>query len=116
MMADPSIPSRDDAPALLERLACDIAYHAARYHTLDAPEISDAAYDALVRENAAIEAAYPDLVRTDSPSQAVGAAPAAHLGKIRHARPMLSLDNAFANGDVVEFVARGAPVPQSRRG
>ena len=94
------------AAAELERLAGLIAYHNARYHTDDAPEISDAEYDALIRENAAIEAAFPHLVRADSPSVRVGAAPAAHLAKVPHARPMFSLDNAFSDEEVGEFVGR----------
>ncbi len=92
--------------AELEKLAREIAHHNARYHTDDAPEISDADYDALVRRNAELEAQYPHLVRADSPSKAVGAAPAAHLAKVAHARPMLSLDNAFADEDVAEFLGR----------
>ncbi|WP_448662155.1 NAD-dependent DNA ligase LigA [Sphingomonas sp. CJ20] len=94
------------AAAELARLAAEIAHHNARYHTDDAPEISDADFDALVRRNAAIEAAFPALVRPDSPSQHVGAAPAGHLAKVPHARPMLSLENGFADTDVVEFLAR----------
>ena len=94
------------AAAELEALAAEIALHNRRYHTDDAPEISDADYDALVRRNAAIEAAFPVLVRTDSPSRQVGAAPAGHLAKVTHARPMMSLDNAFADEEVEEFVAR----------
>jgi DNA ligase (NAD+) len=94
------------AAAELEALAASIAHHNRLYHTLDAPEIDDAAYDALVRRNAAIEAAFPDLVRADSPARLVGAAPAGHLAKVAHARAMMSLDNAFADEDVVEFVAR----------
>jgi DNA ligase (NAD+) len=90
----------------LSFLAAEIARHNRLYHAEDAPEISDAAYDALVRENAALEAEYPQLVRADSPSKLVGAAPAAHLAKVPHARPMLSLDNAFSDEDVREFVAR----------
>ncbi|MBV8973086.1 MAG: NAD-dependent DNA ligase LigA, partial [Sphingomonadaceae bacterium] len=77
----------EDPAAELARLAAEIAEHAARYHADDAPTISDAAYDALVRRNAELEAAYPDLVRADSPSRAVGAAPAAGFGKVVHARP-----------------------------
>lgn len=95
-----------DAAAELEALAAQIAHHNSLYHTHDAPEISDAAYDALVRRNSAIEAAFPDLIRADSPSRKVGAAPAAHLAKVPHARPMTSLDNAFTDEDVEEFVAR----------
>ncbi len=95
-----------DAANRLMRLAKEIARHNRLYHTNDAPEISDANYDALVRENAALEAEFPHLVRADSPSAQVGAAPAGHLAKIVHAVPMLSLDNAFADGEVAEFVAR----------
>ncbi|MCA3255120.1 MAG: NAD-dependent DNA ligase LigA [Alphaproteobacteria bacterium] len=95
-----------EAAAELARLAADIAYHSARYHTDDAPEISDAEYDALVRRNAAIEARFPALVRADSPSEKVGAAPAGHLAKVAHAKGMLSLDNAFSREDAQEFVGR----------
>ena len=95
-----------DAAAELEALAAQIAHHNSLYHTHDAPEISDADYDALVRRNSAIEAAFPDLIRADSPSRKVGAAPAAHLAKVPHARPMTSLDNAFTDEEVEEFVAR----------
>lgn len=95
-----------EAEAELERLAAEIARHNRLYHTDDAPEISDAEYDALMRRNAALEAAFPALVRADSPSRLVGAAPAGHLAKVPHARPMLSLDNAFSDEEVVEFVLR----------
>ncbi len=95
-----------EAANRLMRLAKDIARHNRLYHTNDAPEISDAAYDALVRENNALEAQFPHLVRADSPNKAVGAAPAAHLSKVTHAKAMLSLDNAFDDADVAEFVGR----------
>ncbi|RYD67002.1 MAG: NAD-dependent DNA ligase LigA [Sphingomonadales bacterium] len=102
-----TLPATDiEAAAELERLATEIARHNALYHTEDSPEISDAAYDALVRRNAAIEAAFPHLVRADSPSKLVGAAPAGHLAKVPHARAMMSLDNAFSDADVIEFVLR----------
>jgi DNA ligase (NAD+) len=102
-----ALPATDDSAAeRLAFLAAEIARHNRLYHTDDAPEISDAEYDALVRENAAIEAAFPHLVRADSPSRLVGAAPAAHLAKVPHARPMMSLENAFSDEEVVEFVAR----------
>ncbi|GAA4762333.1 NAD-dependent DNA ligase LigA [Stakelama sediminis] len=101
------LPDTETAAAQeLERLAQEIAHHNRLYHTEDAPELSDADYDALVRRNAAIEAAYPHLVRSDSPSRSVGAAPASHLAKARHARPMMSLDNAFADEEVEAFVTR----------
>lgn len=95
-----------EAAAELEMLASEIARHNRLYHTDDAPEISDAEYDALMRRNAAIEAAFPDLVRADSPSKLVGSAPAGHLAKVRHAQAMMSLDNAFSDDEVVEFVLR----------
>ena len=104
-MADPSEPD-EDARAELARLADAIAHHNRLYHDQDAPEISDADYDALVRRNAALEAAFPHLVRADSPSGRVGASPSGPLAKVRHARPMLSLDNAFADAEVAEFVER----------
>ena len=94
------------AAAELARLAAEIARHGAAYHTHDAPEITDADYDALVRRNAEIEAAFPHLKRADSPSEIVGAAPASGFGKIVHARPMLSLDNAFEDDDVAAFVTK----------
>jgi DNA ligase (NAD+) len=95
-----------EAANRLMRLAREIARHNRLYHGEDAPEISDADYDALVRENAELEAAYPHLVRADSPSRQVGAAPLAALAKVAHARPMLSLENAFSPEDVNEFVRR----------
>lgn len=95
-----------DAAAELAKLAEQIAYHNLRYHTEDAPEISDAAFDALVRRNMAIEAAFPDLVRADSPANQIGAAPAAHLSKVAHARGMFSLDNAFSDEDAADFLGR----------
>jgi DNA ligase (NAD+) len=95
-----------DAADELERLAQEIARHNRLYHGDDAPEISDADYDALVRRNAALEAEFPHLIREDSPSRRVGAAPAAHLSKVRHALPMLSLENAFGEEDVADFVGR----------
>jgi DNA ligase (NAD+) len=94
------------AAAELESLAAEIARHNRLYHTDDAPEISDADYDALMRRNSAIETAFPDLVRADSPSRVVGAAPAGHLAKVPHARPMFSLDNAFSEEEVEEFLGR----------
>ncbi|HEX8374160.1 MAG TPA: hypothetical protein VF606_03165, partial [Geminicoccaceae bacterium] len=90
----------------LEWLAAEIARHNRLYHSEDAPEISDAQYDAIVRRNAELEAQFPQLIRADSPSRQVGAAPAAHLSKVAHALPMLSLENAFSDEEVAEFLAR----------
>src|SRR5215472_8126787 len=95
-----------DARAELKRLAEEIAAHDRRYFQEDAPTVTDAEYDALRRRNQEIEARFPELVRADSPSRRVGAAPAGAFKKIRHAVPMLSLDNAFADQDVLDFVAR----------
>jgi DNA ligase (NAD+) len=94
------------AKAELKRLAAEIAEHDARYYQEDAPVISDAAYDALRQRNDEIEARFPALVRTDSPSRRVGAKPAGKFAKVRHAVPMLSLANAFSSGDVIDFVDR----------
>ena len=95
-----------EARAELERLAAEITRHNRLYHEQDAPEIADAEYDALRRRNAEIEAEFPGLVRSDSPSRSVGAAPAAGFAKVRHRVPMLSLDNAFDAADFGEFLAR----------
>jgi len=90
----------------LARLAAAIAAANTAYHTLDAPEISDAEYDALKRRNAAIEARFPMLKRADSPSDQIGASLAEGFGKVTHRVRMLSLENAFADEDVVEFDER----------
>ncbi|MCE2509947.1 MAG: NAD-dependent DNA ligase LigA [Alphaproteobacteria bacterium] len=90
----------------LARLAREIQAHDTAYHTQDAPVISDAEYDQLRIRNAEIEKRFPTLVRDDSPSRRVGAAPAEGFRKVAHATPMLSLDNAFARDDVVLFFER----------
>jgi DNA ligase (NAD+) len=97
--------SVEEAAGELKRLAETIAYHDERYHAEDAPEISDAEYDALVRRNRAIEARFPELIRVDSPSRRVGASPAAGFKKVRHLRPMLSLENAMSDDAVRDFFA-----------
>src|SRR5580704_3704066 len=94
------------AKAELKRLAAEIAAHDRRYYQEDAPAVSDAEYDALRHRNAAIEARFPDLVRPDSPSHRVGTKPSEKFAKVIHAKPMLSLDNAFTDEDVADFVAR----------
>ncbi|MDP6388621.1 MAG: NAD-dependent DNA ligase LigA [Alphaproteobacteria bacterium] len=98
--------SEAEAAAELERLAAEIARHDELYYQDDAPEVSDAEYDALRHRNAAIETLFSALVRADSPSRRVGAAPAVGFAKVTHARPMLSLANAFDADDLHDFVAR----------
>jgi len=98
--------TEDQAREELARLAREIAEHDRRYYSEDAPTISDAEYDALRRRNLAIEQAFPHLVREDSPSKRVGAPPVEKFEKVRHRVPMLSLDNAFSDEDVIDFVAR----------
>lgn len=107
MDTDPASMTDAQAANRLMRLAKEIARHNRLYHADDAPEIADADYDALVRENNALEAAFPDLVRADSPNRQVGASVAASpLAKVRHEQRMMSLDNAFAPDEVTEFVGR----------
>ncbi|MGJ4948225.1 NAD-dependent DNA ligase LigA [Bradyrhizobium sp. HKCCYLS20291] len=89
-----------------KRLALELETHDRLYYQDDAPKISDAAYDELRRRFNAIEARFPELVSTESPSQKVGAAPSGRFKKVRHAVPMLSLDNAFAEEDVRDFAGR----------
>ena len=98
--------SEAEAANRLMRLAKEIARHDRLYHDQDAPEISDAEYDALVRENRELEEQFPQLVRADSPSKRLGAAPTTALAKVAHARPMLSLENGFSEDEVAEFVGR----------
>jgi DNA ligase (NAD+) len=88
------------------RLAAEIAEHDRRYYQDDAPTVSDAEYDRLRLRYGTIEARFPQLRTRESLTQRVGAAPSARFAKVRHAVPMLSLDNAFAETDVVDFVGR----------
>ena len=88
------------------RLAAEIAAHDQRYHAEDAPTISDADYDALRRRYDALEKAHPELAALPSPARRVGAPPSARFAKVRHAVPMLSLGNIFADAEVEEFCAR----------
>lgn len=110
----PSIPDPDaldtltpeSAAAALEHFAREMQRHDALYYTEAQPEISDAEYDLLKARNAAIEARFPELVRKDSPSSRIGSAGSSQFDEVRHGVPMLSLDNAFSETDVFDFVAR----------
>src|SRR5580704_6010667 len=104
----PDVSTLTKAQARVEhkRLTLEIERHDKAYYQDDAPKISDAAYDVLRRRFNAIEARFPEFVSSESPSQEGGAAPSGRFRKVRHAVPMLSLDNAFAEADVVDFVAR----------
>ena len=105
-MTDPASLTEAEAANRLMRLAREVAKHNRLYHDQDAPEISDADYDALIRENNALEAAFPHLIRADSPNAQVGAAATSALKKVPHAVRMMSLDNGFADEDIAEFAAR----------
>jgi DNA ligase (NAD+) len=106
--APPDVGSLTKAQAKVElkRLALEIERHDKLYYQEDAPKISDAEYDALRKRFNAIEARFPEFVTSDSPSQKVGVQPSGRFAKVRHAVPMLSLDNAFAEQDVLDFAAR----------
>ncbi|HEX3755979.1 MAG TPA: NAD-dependent DNA ligase LigA [Rhizomicrobium sp.] len=95
-----------EAAKELDLLAQEIAAHDRAYYLNDAPSTSDAAYDALRRRNLEIEGRFPLLVRDDSPSHRVGAKPSEKFAKVVHAKPMLSLDNAFSDEDVADFIGR----------
>ena len=105
-MTDPAILTEAEAANRLMRLAREVAKHNRLYHDQDAPEISDADYDALIAENNALEAAFPHLIRADSPNAQVGAAPTSALKKVPHAVRMMSLDNGFSDEDIGEFLTR----------
>jgi DNA ligase (NAD+) len=99
-------PSLDDAQMRVEELRREIERHNHAYYVLDQPSVSDAAYDALMRELTALETAYPELVTPDSPTQRVGAAPSEAFPSHTHRAPMLSLGNAFSLDELREFDAR----------
>ncbi|NEX94081.1 NAD-dependent DNA ligase LigA [Caulobacter sp. 17J65-9] len=108
VLESPAVADLTEADAVreLERLAREIAEHDQAYYRDEAPSVSDAEYDALKRRNEDIEARFPALVREDSPSKRVGVAPSTQFAPVTHGVPMLSLDNAFAEEEVVEFVGR----------
>lgn len=90
----------------VEKLREEIRYHEYRYYVLDAPEISDAEFDQLMRELEKLEAEYPELISGDSPTQRVGGEPLSAFEKIEHSVPMLSLGNAFNEGELRDFAER----------
>ena len=98
--------TEEEAAEELAALAAEIAHHDRAYHERDAPEVSDAEYDALVRRNRAIEGRFPGLIREDSPSRRIGAQATEGFAPFVHGEPMLSLDNAFDEADFAEFCAR----------
>src|ERR1700733_13875057 len=104
----PDVDTLTKAQARVEhkRLALELEGHDKAYYQDDAPKVTDADYDALRRRFNAIEARFPEFVTGSSPSQKIGAAPSGRFAKVRHAVPMLSLDNAFAEEDVIDFVGR----------
>ena len=104
----PDVADLTKAQAKVEhmRLALELEAHDKRYYQDDAPSVTDAEYDALRQRFNAIEKKFPEFVSSDSPSQKVGAAPSGRFRKVRHAVPMLSLDNAFAEADVLDFAGR----------
>src|SRR5215469_8751103 len=107
-MPDKAVADLSEAEALdeLTRLADEMAAHDLRYYQDEAPTVSDAEYDALKQRNLALEERFPHLIRENSPSLKVGAARAAQFAPVEHGVPMLSLDNAFADSEAVEFDAR----------
>src|SRR4030088_2998829 len=105
-LADVESLTKAQAKVELKRLALEIESHDKHYYQEDAPKISDAEYDALRKRLNAIEARFPEFVSGDSPSQKVGAQPSGRFAKVRHAVPMLSLDNAFAEQDGLAFGGR----------
>src|SRR5215813_2099215 len=104
----PEVDKLTKAQAKVEhtRLALELEAHDRRYYQEDAPTVTDAEYDALRQRFNAIEKRFPEFVTAESPSQKVGAAPSGRFKKVRHALPMLSLDNAFAEEDVIDFAGR----------
>jgi DNA ligase (NAD+) len=97
---------RQEAERQIEQLRQQLQYHNYRYHALDDPQITDAEYDQLMRRLQELEAAFPELIRPDSPTQRVGATPLEAFGTVLHSLPMLSLDNAFSAEEVRDFDAR----------
>ena len=100
------MPAERNPAARASELRELLARHNYRYHVLDDPEVSDAEYDRLLRELRQIEEENPDLITPDSPTQRVGATPVGQLREVVHTTPMLSLDNAFTEEDLLNFDRR----------
>ena len=100
------MPAPPQAVTRVRKLRDEINAHNYRYHVLDDPSIPDAEYDRLMQELVELERRYPDLIVSDSPTQRVGAQPASGFAEVRHSLPMLSLDNAFTEEDVIAFDRR----------
>lgn len=98
--------NREEAARLAAELRDRLDYHSHRYYVLDAPEITDAEFDGLMRQLQAVEAAYPELVSADSPTQRVGGAPAEGFGRVAHLQPLFSLSNALSLDELKAFDAR----------
>jgi DNA ligase (NAD+) len=106
-MAEPNRPDpAASAAARAEDLRAELRHHEHLYYVLDAPEISDAEYDAQMNELKRIESAHPELLTPDSPTQRVGGKPAEGFRKVRHSRPMLSLDNAYSAEELADWDRR----------
>jgi DNA ligase (NAD+) len=104
-MGEPTNP--DSSPALrVEELRAELRHHEHLYYVMDAPEVSDAQYDALMNELKCLEAAHPELLTADSPTQRVGGKPAEGFQKVKHSRPMLSLDNAYSAEELADWDRR----------
>jgi DNA ligase (NAD+) len=100
------VATADDIAARIEALREQIRYHNYRYHVLDDPEVPDSEYDRIVQELQALEAEHPHLITPDSPTQRVGAEPVAAFGTVKHRLPMLSLENAFSEQELLDFDRR----------
>ena len=98
--------SESGAARKIEKLREELRRHEHLYYVLDAPEITDAEYDALMNELKRLEAAHPELVTADSPTQRVGGKPAEGFKKAQHSRPMLSLDNAYSAEELADWDRR----------
>src|SRR5215210_1169869 len=98
--------SLDAARSRVDALRRDIEYHSRRYYELDDPEISDAEFDALMRELRGLEEAHPELVTSDSPTRRVGGTVSTTFAEVRHRVPMMSLDNAFSFDELVAWGKR----------